>query len=95
MSNSKDLSEVRECLSCNGLVVPVQKDGRFYHYKGVFILVPKDVTIPKCSRCGEEWLDDRQADTMLAVLDREYQAHAGLIDIIKKMGARAQNPFPC
>ncbi len=90
----RDLVRVYECSKCTGLVVPMQKEGRYYEYRGVYIQVPKDVVIPRCTSCGEEWLDTLLTERLAAVLEAAYRDHEGMIDIIKKLGGKRRNLFP-
>lgn len=92
---SKDLVRVYECSKCGGLVVPMQKDGRYYEYRGVFVQIPKDVVIPRCTRCGEEWLDVALTQQLSSILEASLLEHSAMIDIIRRMGTKSKNIFPC
>lgn len=70
------------CRDCGGTVIPIAKDGRFYTYHEVWILVPSNIEIPRCLNCGEDWLSDEGLKELDGVLEASFKEHEGLIRAI-------------
>jgi hypothetical protein len=76
---------------CNGIAVPVKKDGRFYLHRGnVYINVPESFVIPKCDKCGMDMFTEELHRALLQVLEVEYQVHAEMIRKIIAKDAAVQ-----
>jgi hypothetical protein len=71
-----------QCKNCGGNVVDCRKDGRFYEHRGIWILLPEHFTIPRCSKCNEEWFTDKLIKDLELVLEQEYKVHEALIQSI-------------
>jgi len=64
---------------CDGVAIPVAKDGRFYEHREVFINVPSNFMIPKCQKCGTDIFDETLYKALIQALENEYQQHADII----------------
>lgn len=64
-----------KCYSCfEGEVVPVAKPGRTIRYKAMQkLLVPEDLVIQTCNRCGEQWISPADAKRIDAAMEVVYR----------------------
>jgi transcriptional regulator with XRE-family HTH domain len=66
------------CPICGeGTVKPKKIAGRFTRYKTMRVPVPPGLSIPTCSECGTEYLDEDSAARMEKALAQRYQEELG------------------
>lgn len=75
---------------CGGTAVPVQKDGRFAHHRGVVILIPAQIVIPRCQKCNRDIIAREVEKMLVGVLEAEWQRHAHIIKPILERNKRIQ-----
>ncbi len=76
-----DTPETFTCANCGiGEVIPVSASGQKMLYRNFPALsLPDELTIPTCSRCGEQWFDDETLKSVDSALKTEAQRVRHLI----------------
>jgi len=64
---------------CDGRAVPLAKEGRFANHRGVVTLIPANIVIPRCQKCGRDIITPEVEKMLTGVLEAEYQRHAHII----------------
>lgn len=62
----------KRCPNCGGAVV-AQPSVRAETYKGLSLHLPKDLRIPTCKKCGEEFINPSIAQRMTESLEQHHQ----------------------
>ena len=68
--------EQRKCIHCGAKAVkPRSGIGRTTRYRTMpTMLIPKEILIPACGRCGSEYLDEATSASLATLLQEAYQA---------------------
>ena len=68
----------KECPECGGEITPAMAEGRVARVQGRQVVLPGNLVIPTCARCGSEFrlLSDAVADEIQRAADAAY-AHPG------------------
>jgi hypothetical protein len=72
---------------CNGLVYP-QGVPRYFYHREIHILVPEQISLPRCNKCGTDFMTDDAIAMIGQILESEYKRHDGLIRSIKNPSRR-------
>lgn len=76
---NSDVCNGRNDVGCGGAIFPLKMDGRYFSYKDVWILLPKELSIPRCDKCKVDWLDFEIEAALDVILQREYEVHEDMI----------------
>lgn len=69
---------------CGGSMAPLAKDGRFYRYRNVSIVIPASILIDRCLKCNRDATDEATTKRLSTILEALFQEHAMLIKGIFK-----------
>jgi hypothetical protein len=65
----------RQCAECGErAVVGVARAGRMTTYRNLELEVPAHISVPTCTRCGAEWIDDAAAKALDKALEGVYES---------------------
>lgn len=64
---------------CGGRTIGIAKDGRFYVFKNIFMLVPTQVVIHRCTECDRDSPLQAELEEVTLHLQRSYEEHKSLI----------------
>lgn len=60
--------------------MPQAIDGRFFFHKGIMINCPRDIYLPRCTKCKKDQVDDALRMVLDEVLDAEFRVHEKMIE---------------
>ena len=88
----------KPCPQCGGPIAPRSAPGRLCIYKGdTDYVVPEDMIVPTCTKCGAMWLGSSQSEVLEAEFERqraERQKNGGKGEARVDAHARPQTVMP-